>query len=147
MGQGEDVLLPGPQWRDVDADDVEPVEEVGAEEPPLDLRLQIVVVGFVLLVVLLVFLGAGGANSRCAGRARMHESGRTKSAQGRADPNDRNSTTPPHFRPLNKRGIIFGAAGGRTRNLQVRHGCLQATTYTIFIQRVDKLQQYIAKSV
>ena len=28
-----------------------------------------------------------------------------------------------------------------------RHGRLQATTYTIFIQRVDKLQQYIAKSV
>ena len=46
------------------------------------------------------------------------------SAQGRADPNDRNSTTPLHFRPLNKRGIIFGAAGGRTRNLRVRHGCL-----------------------
>jgi len=22
--------------------------------------------------------------------------------------------------------------GGRTRNLRVRHGCLQATTYTIF---------------
>ena len=32
--------------------------------------------------------------------------------------------TPLHFRPLNKRGIIFGAAGGRTRNLRVRHGCL-----------------------
>ena len=28
-----------------------------------------------------------------------------------------------------------------------RHERLQATTYTIFIQRVDKLQQYIAKSV
>ena len=34
------------------------------------------------------------------------------------------STTPLHFRPLNKRGIIFGAGGGRTRNLRVRHGCL-----------------------
>ena len=54
----------------------------------------------------------------------MQDGGRTKSAQGRADPNDRNSTTPLHFRPLNKRGIIFGAAGGRTRNLRVRHGCL-----------------------
>ena len=59
-----------------------------------------------------------------ARRARMHDSGRTESAQGRTDPNDRNSTTPLHFRPLNKRGIIFGAAGGRTRNLRVRHGCL-----------------------
>ena len=57
-------------------------------------------------------------------RARMQDGGRTKSAQGRADPNDRNSTTPLHFRPLNKRGIIFGAGGGRTRNLRVRHGCL-----------------------
>ena len=34
------------------------------------------------------------------------------------------STTPLHFRRLNKRGIIFGAGGGRTRNLRVRHGGL-----------------------
>ena len=33
--------------------------------------------------------------------------------------------TPLHFRPLNKRGIIFGAVGGRTRNLRVRQGCWQ----------------------
>lgn len=46
-----------------------------------------------------------------ARRARMHDSGRTESAQGRTDPNDRNSTTPLHFRRLNKRGIIFGAGG------------------------------------
>ena len=30
---------------------------------------------------------------------------------------------PLHFRPLNKRGIIFGAAGARTRNLRVVQGC------------------------
>ena len=30
-----------------------------------------------------------GANSHCAGRAWMHDSGRTESAQGRADPNNR----------------------------------------------------------
>ena len=48
-----------------------------------------------------------------ARRARMHDSGRTESAQGRADPNDRNSTTPPHFRQLNKRGIIFGDGAKR----------------------------------
>lgn len=30
-----------------------------------------------------------GANSHCAGRAWMHDSGRTESAQGRTDPNDR----------------------------------------------------------
>jgi hypothetical protein len=45
VGQGEDVLLALPQGRDVDADDVEPVEEVGAEQAPLDLLLQIAVGG------------------------------------------------------------------------------------------------------
>jgi len=45
LHQGEDVLPPLPQGRDVDADDVEPVEEVGAEEAPLDRLLQIPVGG------------------------------------------------------------------------------------------------------
>lgn len=112
---------------------------------------------------------------------------------------------PPHFRPLNERGIIFGAAGARTRNLRVRQGCWRFSRDSavlegliraradgvasppvvarifagdsispltrngrgctklnarrlctdapkqqliqFFIQRVDKLQQYIAKSV
>ena len=70
------------------------------------------------------FWCGGRENPQLAGRAWMQDGGRAKSAQGRADPNDRNSTTPLHFRPLNKRGIIFGAGGGRTRNLRVRHGCL-----------------------
>jgi len=39
--------------------------------------------------IALLFLVLGGANSHCAGRAWMHDSGRTESAQGRADPNDR----------------------------------------------------------
>ena len=43
----------------------------------------------------------------------MHDSGRTESAQGRADPNDRISTTPPHFLPLVEQGIIFGAGAKR----------------------------------
>jgi hypothetical protein len=59
-----------------------------------------------------------------ARRARMHDSGRTKSAQGRADPNDRNSTPRYIFARSTSGVLFFGAAGGRTRNLRVRHGCL-----------------------
>ena len=61
MGQGQHVLLALAQGRDVDADDVEPVEEVGAEEPPLDLRLQIAVGGYDQPEVQLDLLGAGEA--------------------------------------------------------------------------------------
>ena len=35
-------------------------------------------------------------------------------------------SAPKNNTPLNKRGIIFGAAGGRTRNLRVVHGCTMA---------------------
>ena len=43
-----------------------------------------------------------------ARRARMHDSGRTESAQGRADPNDRNSTTPPHYTfARSTSGVLF----------------------------------------
>jgi len=39
------------------------------------------------------FLCVGGwENPQLAGRAWMHDSGRTESAQGRADPNDRKGT-------------------------------------------------------
>ena len=50
-----------------------------------------------------------------ARRARMHDSGRPESVQGRADPNDRILTNPapPHFCPLNERGIIFGDGAKR----------------------------------
>ena len=45
VGQGEHILPPLAQGRDVDADDVEPVEEVGAEKAPLDRLFQIAVGG------------------------------------------------------------------------------------------------------
>ena len=67
-----------------------------------------------------------------ARRARMHDSGRTESAQGRADPNDRISTYLAAL-PLSQTGIaLFFGAGRRTRTVRVRHECPQATTYTIF---------------
>ena len=70
------------------------------------------------------------------------------SAQGRADPNDRNSTTPLHFRSLNKRGIIFLVLGeGEHATCGSCRDAYKQQLIQFFIQRVDKLQQYIAKSV
>ena len=47
-------------------------------------------------------------------RARMHDSGRTESAQGRADPNDRSSTTPPrHTFARSMSGVLFLVLGRR----------------------------------
>ena len=48
-----------------------------------------------------------------ARRARMHDSGRTESAQGRADPNDRILTNPATLSPTQQRGIIFGDGAKR----------------------------------
>ena len=45
MGHGDDVLLPLPQGGDVDADDVQPVEEIGPEQTALHRLLQIAVGG------------------------------------------------------------------------------------------------------
>ena len=45
VGQGQDVLRPLPQRRDVQPDHVQPVEEVGAEQPAVYLLLQIAVGG------------------------------------------------------------------------------------------------------
>ena len=59
MGQGEDVLHALAQRRDVDADDVQTVKEVGAEQAPLDLLLQIAVGGDDEAEVQLNLLGAG----------------------------------------------------------------------------------------
>ena len=42
-------------------------------------------------------------------------------------------SAPKSVTPLIEWGYTFCVlVGGRTRNLRVRHGCLQATTYTIF---------------
>lgn len=58
------------------------------------------------------FFGDGGANSHGAGRAGMHDGGRTKSAQGRADPNDRNSTPrPATLSPAQQAGYYFWCWG------------------------------------
>ncbi len=78
-------------------------------------------------------------------RARMHDGGRTESAQGRADPNDRILTNPTTLLPAQQAGYYFWCGGcenpqlaGKARmpykmNAQsFKHGCLQATTYTIF---------------
>ena len=43
----------------------------------------------------IIFWCGGRENPQLAGSAGMHDGGRTKSAQGRADPNDRNSTPRP----------------------------------------------------
>ena len=61
MGQGEDVLLALAQGRDVDADHVEPVEKVRAEQSPLDLLLQIAVGGHQQPEVQFDLPGAGQA--------------------------------------------------------------------------------------
>ena len=45
-------------------------------------------------------------------RARMQDGGRTKSAQGRADPNDRNST-PRYIFARSTSGVLFFWCGGR----------------------------------
>jgi len=42
-----------------------------------------------------------------ARRARMHDSGRTESAQGRADPNDRILTNPATLSPTQQAGYYF----------------------------------------
>ena len=58
--------------------------------------------------------------------ARMHDSACPKFRKD-AKPTEQaqfDNPAQPQFSPLNKRGIIFGAAGARTRNLRVRHGCL-----------------------
>ena len=82
------------------------------------------------------FLCVGGwENPQLAGRARMHDSGRSKSLHDAATQTTANarmrdsacpkfrtmrnqqskhdSTTPPHFRSLNEWGIIFGAGAKR----------------------------------
>ena len=64
------------------------------------------------------------APTQTTANARMRDSACPKFRTMRNQQSKHDSTTPLHFRPLNKRGIIFGAAGARTRNLRVRHGCL-----------------------
>jgi len=61
VGQGEDILPPLAQRRNVNADDIEPVEEVRAEEAPLDGLLQIPVGGHQQAEVQLDALVAGEA--------------------------------------------------------------------------------------
>ena len=61
MGHGDDVLLPLPQGGDVDADDVQPVEEIGPEQTALHRLLQIAVGGNDQPEVQLDLLGAGEA--------------------------------------------------------------------------------------
>lgn len=61
VGQGEDILLALAQGRDVDADHVEPVEKVRAEQSPLHLLLQIAVGGHQQPEVQLDLPGAGQA--------------------------------------------------------------------------------------
>ena len=61
VGQGEDVLLALAQGRDMDADHVEPVEKVGAEQAPLDLFLQVAIGGHQQPEVQLDLPGAGKA--------------------------------------------------------------------------------------
>lgn len=58
---GDDVLLPLPQGGDVDADDVQPVEEIGPEQTALHRLLQIAVGGNDQPEVQLDLLGAGEA--------------------------------------------------------------------------------------
>ena len=61
VGHGDDVLLPLPQGGDVDADDVQPVEEIGPEQTALHRLLQIAVGGNDQPEVQLDLLGAGEA--------------------------------------------------------------------------------------
>ena len=56
----------------------------------------------------------------------MHDGGRTESAQGRADPNDRNSTPRPTSTTTNRHNPAFFGAGGRTRTVRVVQGCTMA---------------------
>lgn len=58
---GDDILLPLPQGGDVDADDVQPVEEIGPEQTALHRLLQIAVGGNDQPEVQLDLLGAGEA--------------------------------------------------------------------------------------
>ena len=76
--------------------------------------------------------------------ARMRDSACPKFRTMRNQQSKHDSTTPLHFRPLNERGAVFWHWGanshgaGKARmpykmNAQsFKHGCLQATTYTIF---------------
>lgn len=59
MSQRQDVLRPLPQGRDVNADDIQPVKEVGAEQAPLHLLLQIAVRGYQQPEIQLNAPGAG----------------------------------------------------------------------------------------
>ena len=69
------------------------------------------------------FWCGGRENPHCAGRARMHDSGRTKSLQGRSDPNDRIST-PRHTSTItNRHSPAFLVPRGRTRTVRVVQGC------------------------
>lgn len=61
VGQGEDILRAGPQRRNMDADHVEPVEKVGAEQAPLDLLFQVAVGGHQQPEIQLDLPGAGEA--------------------------------------------------------------------------------------
>ena len=59
MSQRQNVLRPLPQGRDVNADDIQPVKEVGAEQAPLHLLLQIAVRGYQQPEIQLNAPGAG----------------------------------------------------------------------------------------
>ena len=61
------------------------------------------------------FLCVGGwENPQLAGRARMHDSGRSKSLHDAATQTTAiRHPAPPHFRSLNEWGIIFGAGAKR----------------------------------
>ena len=63
------------------------------------------------------------AATQTTANARMRDSACPKFRTMRNQQSKHDSTTPPHFRQLNERGIIFGAAGARTRNLRVVQGC------------------------
>ena len=63
------------------------------------------------------------APTQTTANARMRDSACPKFRTMRNQQSKHDSTTPPHFRQLNERGIIFGAAGARTRNLRVVQGC------------------------
>ena len=73
-----------------------------------------------------LLLGADGGreNPQFAGRARMRDGGHTKSVHDAPTTNDRNSTPRHTFTRSTSGVIIFGAAGGRTRTVRVRHGRL-----------------------
>ena len=58
----------------------------------------------------IIFWCGGRENPQLAGKAWMQDGGRTKSAQGRADPNDRNST-PRYTFARSTSGVLFLVLG------------------------------------